>query len=65
MKNEKKLPEANCESCIHYVYDEIYFAYTCDQALDQDELSSYTYNPQRRCPFYQYKDEYINVRKQI
>lgn len=60
-----KSPQANCDSCIHYIYDEDFLCYTCDLNMDQDEMSSYTQNPYRRCPFYQFKDEYINVRKQI
>ena len=33
--------------------------------MDEDEMISYTQNPYRKCPFYQFRDEYINVRKQI
>lgn len=66
MVNEaKKNSQKNCESCIHYVYDEIFFCYTCDRHLDQDEMLSYSLNPIRTCPFYQFNDEHINVRKQI
>ena len=65
MKQEDKKPKASCDSCIHYIYDEDFLCYTCDRNLDQDEMISYTANPYRSCPFYQFNDEYINVRKQI
>ena len=61
---KKKAPEG-CDTCINYVYDDDYDCYTCDLRLDEDELQRYAYSPVFRCPFYQYKDEYINVRKQI
>ncbi len=70
MSEEKKkyLPKkavAACESCIHFVYDEDYGDYACEVDLDEDEMLSYGYGVRRDCPYYQYKDEYINVRKQI
>ena len=54
-----------CESCIHFVFDEDYADYACEVALDEDEMLSYGYGVRRDCPYYQYRDEYINVRKQI
>ena len=63
MKSQKS--DTNCDSCINYVYDDDFGYYTCDLYLDEDEMQRYAYSTQVRCPFYQYKDEYINVRKQI
>ena len=62
---QKKNNDTNCDTCINYVYDDDFGCYTCDLRLDEDELQRYAYSPRPRCPFYQYKDEYINVRKQI
>ena len=61
----EKKQAPSCDSCINYEYDEEYGVYCCSLYLDEDELLRYSYNPNRRCPFYQYRDEYINVRKQI
>ena len=60
----KKLPPS-CDTCIHHEYDEEMLAYFCDLLLDEDEMTRYSFAPQARCPFYQFHDEYINVRKQI
>ena len=60
-----KAPIANCDSCIHFVYDDDYGDYACEVDLDEDEMELYATRTFRACPYYQYKDEYINVRKQI
>ena len=60
----RKAPKT-CDSCIHFVYDENYADYACEVSLDEDEMLAYGYGTRRDCPYYQYKDEYINVRKQI
>ena len=62
---EKKQQAASCETCIHHVFDEDFYAYFCDMLLDEDELSRYAFGSQISCPFYQFHDEYISVRKQI
>ena len=59
----KKLPPS-CDTCIHHIYDEECLSYFCDLLLDEDELLRFSYT-NRACPFYQFHDEYINVRKQI
>ena len=64
-KHTPKAPVINCDSCIHFVYDEDYADYACEVSLDEDEMLAYSLGTFRRCPYYQYKDEYINVRKQI
>ena len=63
MKTEKR--PADCDSCLHHVFDDDQLAYYCDLMLDEDEILQYSFTPHRRCPFYQFNDEYINVRKQI
>jgi len=60
-----KAPVVNCDSCIHFVYDEDWGDYACEVDLDEDEMEHYASRSFRACPYYQYKDEYINVRKQI
>lgn len=60
----KKLPPS-CDTCIHHIFDEELLAYYCDRLLDEDEMERYSLSPRARCPFYQFHDEYINVRKQI
>lgn len=62
---EKKPVQGDCDSCIHHQYDEEMLAYYCDLMLDEDEIARYSLSPRPRCPFYQFADEYINVRKQI
>ena len=62
---KKEAHVADCDSCIHHLYDEELLAYYCDLLLDEDEILRCSFAPQRRCPFYQFNDEYINVRKQI
>ena len=61
---QKKLPPG-CDTCIHHEFDEEMLAYYCAQYLDEDEMERYAFTPHARCPFYQFHDEYINVRKQI
>jgi len=70
MSEEKKIhkpkaPVSSCDSCIHFVYDEEWGDYACEVDLDEDERERYAMRTMRSCPYYQYKDEYINVRKQI
>ena len=61
---KKETHAADCDSCLHHAYDEDLLAYFCDLLLDEDEIVRYSLSPKRRCPFYQFNDEYINVRKQ-
>jgi len=57
--------KTNCESCFNYVYDEDSDCYECKISLDEDEMEKYLTKSFRNCPYYQYNDEYIMVRKQI
>jgi len=56
---------SNCESCVNYVYDDMYGSYVCDVNLDEDELMRFMTYSNYNCPYYQYNDEYKIVRKQI
>ncbi len=60
-----KKQQASCDSCIHYITDEVSYDAYCDMNLDEDERMNYSLSGLYRCPFYQFADEYINVRKQI
>ena len=60
----KKKMKSNCEFCQYYDYDEEMDSYVCTLDLDEDEMERYAFS-ERSCPFYQFHDEYINVRKQI
>ena len=64
MKQEKP-QAAHCDSCIHHAYDEEMLSYYCDLMLDEDDMMRYSISASVHCPFYQFNDEYINVRKQI
>ncbi|MBP3436542.1 MAG: hypothetical protein J6K61_01380 [Clostridia bacterium] len=60
----QKSAPTNCDSCYHFVYDEDYGEYACEVNLDEDEMLLYSMKSFRACPYYQYNDEYISVRKQ-
>ena len=49
--------KSNCESCAHYEYDEDYECFTCQMALDEDELYRFVTNTYYDCPYYSYGDE--------
>lgn len=55
----------NCESCLHYDYDEEYDCYVCLINLDEDDLVRFLSNKVMHCPHFQFNDEYKIVRKQI
>lgn len=63
MKELHKNP-TNCDSCMHFLYDENYADYACEMELDEDEMLLYAAHHFRHCPYYRYKDEYLSVRKQ-
>jgi len=60
-----KKAETNCESCYHYVFDDDSECHICQIDLDEDEMAKFITDSFRHCPYYQYNDEYIIVRKQI
>ena len=56
---------ANCECCDNYYYDDEYGCFVCDMDLDEDEMARFITNTMNGCPYFQYKDEYRIVRKQM
>ena len=54
----------NCESCVHYDYDEDVDAYVCDVDLDEDERVCFVQRQTKACPYYRFYDEYKSVQKQ-
>ena len=63
-KPKKKAPVSNCESCVHYDYDEFVQDYVCMQDLDEDEMARYMAGRNASCPYYRFYDEYKSVQKQ-
>lgn len=55
----------NCESCVHYDFDEDVDAYVCTRNLDEDEMERFLAGRNRACPYYRFYDEYKSVHKQI
>ena len=55
----------NCESCNNFIYDDEYGYYVCEADLDEDEMEHFIKKSFSNCPYYQYRDEYKIVRKQI
>ena len=53
-----------CESCVFYIYDELYDDYVCDMDLDEDEMVRFLSSSADRCPYWRPGDEYITARKQ-
>ena len=54
----------NCEFCAFYVYDDDGYA-ECEVNLDEDEMYNFITGNSRECPYFQYRDEYRVVRKQM
>lgn len=61
----KKTAKTNCDSCYHYIYDDDSGYYVCQMELDEDEMEKFLTKSFHHCPYYQFDDEYIVVRKQI
>ncbi len=55
----------NCDTCIHYIYDEEYEYYYCDMDLDEDDMARFLMGNMSACAFYQSDDEYRIVRRQM
>jgi len=55
---------ANCDTCIHNVYDDEAGAYFCEADIDMDDMERFLSHPRYQCPYYQNNDEYAIVRKQ-
>lgn len=57
--------ESNCESCVHFGYDEEFDEYFCEVDLDEDEIQKFLIDAFRNCPYYRLEDEYKTARKQM
>lgn len=64
MSGRKKAGHTSCESCVNNVYDEETQSYSCEVALDEDEIYRLFNEPCYACPYYRLDDEYAVVRKQ-
>jgi hypothetical protein len=63
-KEQAAKKPSNCESCVHYDYDEELDSYVCGMNLDEDELVNFLNGNAARCPYYRFYDEYKSVQKQ-
>ena len=61
---KKKVAATNCESCVHYDYNEEDDMYECTVNLDEDEFLAFLTRKTQGCPYYKFYDEYKSVRKQ-
>lgn len=59
------LPEADCEHCLYYDWDENEEEMVCRMNLDEDEYYSLLSSGRRRCRYFRFYDEYKSVQKQI
>lgn len=55
----------SCESCNNYEYNEEYEYFECLMDLDEDEMGRFIASAVTSCSYYQFRDEYRIVRKQI
>lgn len=55
----------NCEMCGYLEYNEELEYYECTMNLDEDEMYNFITGNIRECPYFQYRDEYRVVRKQM
>ena len=56
----------NCEECTYLVFDEELGEDYCEMYLDEDDLAKAAeMGRQYVCPYFQYRDEYRIVRKQM
>ena len=63
-KNAATRRPTNCESCVHYDYDDDVDAYVCGMDLDEDERVCFVQGATKGCPYYRFYDEYKSVQKQ-
>ena len=55
---------SNCDTCVHYIYDDELGYYVCEVNLDEDEMQRFLQGQTYNCPYYDFYDEYGIVRKQ-
>ena len=60
----KKGPQACCDTCEFFDWDEWYEEYVCTQDLDEDEFYRIIASRQVRCPYYRQGDDYTLARRQ-
>ena len=58
-------PNASCDSCEFYEYDDECDMYFCKMNLDEDEAARFIGGNSAGCHYYRYYDEYKSVHKQI
>lgn len=63
-KKTQAAPEADCEHCLYFDYDEELEAEVCIMNLDEDEYASMLQGRKSRCPYFRFYDEYKSVQKQ-
>lgn len=63
-KKAQTAPEADCEHCMYYDWDEELEENACRMNLDEDEYYSYLSSGSRRCRYFRFYDEYKSVQKQ-
>lgn len=54
----------DCDSCVHYEYDEDWDCYECGVNMDEDEVIRLMQDRSYKCRYYRLGDEYSIVRKQ-
>lgn len=64
IKKAQPLPEASCEHCMYYDWDEELEEMACRMNLDEDEYYDYLSAGSRRCRYFRFYDEYKSVQKQ-
>ena len=63
-KKTQPAPEADCEHCMYFDYDEDVEDMVCIMNLDEDEYASMLQGKKSRCPYFRFYDEYKSVQKQ-
>lgn len=63
-KKTASAPEADCEHCLYYDYDEDVEDMVCIMNLDEDEYATMLQGRKMRCPYFRFYDEYKSVQKQ-
>ncbi|MGN1059055.1 MAG: DUF6472 family protein [Clostridia bacterium] len=56
--------KTTCETCAHYVYDELSDCYFCAVQLDEDEMRRFLSGGSFDCSYWRSGDDYAIVRKQ-
>lgn len=54
----------NCESCVHYDFDDEAESWYCTRDLDEDEMERFLRKANDACPFYRRGGDYETARRQ-